>query len=73
VKAGEVLASGTCASGSLAESWGRTGSLTPPPLQVGDVVEMTVEHIGTIRNHVVSAASTAPPVPPARRRVATSA
>ena len=35
VKAGEVLASGTCASGSLAESWGRTGSLTPPPLQAG--------------------------------------
>ena len=26
VKAGEVLASGTCASGSLAEWWGRTGS-----------------------------------------------
>ena len=25
VKAGEVLASGTCASGSLAETWGRTG------------------------------------------------
>ena len=25
VKAGEVLASGTCASGALAESWGRTG------------------------------------------------
>jgi 2-keto-4-pentenoate hydratase/2-oxohepta-3-ene-1,7-dioic acid hydratase in catechol pathway len=73
VKAGEVLASGTCASGSLAESWGRTGSLTPPPLQVGDVVEMNVEHIGTIRNHVVAAASTAPPVPPARRRVASSA
>ena len=43
VKAGEVLASGTCASGSLAESWGRTGPLTPPPLQVGDVVEMTIE------------------------------
>ena len=43
VKAGEVLASGTCASGSLAESWGRTGALIPPPLQVGDVVEMTIE------------------------------
>jgi hypothetical protein len=40
---------------------------------VGDVVEMTVEHIGTIRNHVVAAASTPPPVPPARRRVASSA
>jgi 2-keto-4-pentenoate hydratase/2-oxohepta-3-ene-1,7-dioic acid hydratase in catechol pathway len=73
VKAGEVLASGTCASGSLAESWGRTGSLTPPPLQVGDVVEMTIEHLGTIRNRVVAGTSSTPPVPAARRRVASSA
>jgi len=69
VKAGEVLASGTCASGSLAESWGRTGSLTPPPLQPGDVVEMSIEHIGTIRNRVVETGDTAPAVPAARRRV----
>jgi 2-keto-4-pentenoate hydratase/2-oxohepta-3-ene-1,7-dioic acid hydratase in catechol pathway len=73
VKAGEVLASGTCASGSLAESWGRTGSLTPPPLQVGDVVEMTIEHLGTIRNRVVGSDETLPPVPVARRRLATVA
>jgi 2-keto-4-pentenoate hydratase/2-oxohepta-3-ene-1,7-dioic acid hydratase in catechol pathway len=70
VKAGEVLASGTCAGGSLAESWGRTGSLTPPPLQVGDVVEMTIERLGTIRNTVVADTETVPPVPAARRRVA---
>ena len=63
VKAGEVLASGTCASGSLAESWGRTGQLTPPPLQVGDVVEMTIETLGTIRNRVVADTETVPPVP----------
>jgi 2-keto-4-pentenoate hydratase/2-oxohepta-3-ene-1,7-dioic acid hydratase in catechol pathway len=69
VKAGEVLASGTCATGSLAESWGRTGRLTPPPLQVGDVVEMTIEGIGTIRNRVVADTETVPPVPVARRRV----
>jgi 2-keto-4-pentenoate hydratase/2-oxohepta-3-ene-1,7-dioic acid hydratase in catechol pathway len=69
VKAGEVLASGTCASGSLAESWGRTGSLTPPPLQVGDVVEMSIERLGTIRNTVVADTETVPPVPVARRRV----
>jgi 2-keto-4-pentenoate hydratase/2-oxohepta-3-ene-1,7-dioic acid hydratase in catechol pathway len=68
VKAGEVLASGTCASGSLAESWGRTGSLTPPPLAVGDVVEMTIERLGTIRNAVVEDTEVVPPVPPARRR-----
>lgn len=69
VKAGEVLASGTCASGSLAESWGRTGSLTPPPLQVGDVVEMSIERLGTIRNTVVDAEDNVAPVAPARRRV----
>nr|WP_183320980.1 fumarylacetoacetate hydrolase family protein [Flexivirga oryzae] len=69
VRAGEVLASGTCASGSLAESWGRTGRLEPPPLGPGDVVEMTIEGIGTIRNRVVPQRHTAAPVPPARRRV----
>lgn len=68
VKAGEVLASGTCASGSLAESWGRTGSLNPPPLQVGDVVEMTIERLGTIRNTVVAPEAVVAPVQPARRR-----
>lgn len=69
VKAGEVLASGTCASGSLAESWGRNGSLTPPPLQVGDVVEMTIERLGTIRNVVVEPEESVAAVAPARRRV----
>lgn len=67
VKAGEVLASGTCASGALAELWGRSGSLTPPPLAVGDVVEMTVERLGTIRNRVVAGTEAVPPVVPARR------
>jgi 2-keto-4-pentenoate hydratase/2-oxohepta-3-ene-1,7-dioic acid hydratase in catechol pathway len=68
VKAGEVLASGTCASGALAEAWGRTGTLTPPPLQVGDVVELTIEKLGTLRNRVVEAGEAVPPVVPARRR-----
>jgi len=68
VRAGEVLASGTCASGSLAESWGRTGRLDPPPLQVGDVVEMTIERLGTIANRVVAGDEDVPPVPAARRR-----
>jgi 2-keto-4-pentenoate hydratase/2-oxohepta-3-ene-1,7-dioic acid hydratase in catechol pathway len=69
VKAGEVLASGTCASGALAEAWGRTGSLTPPPLQAGDVVEMTIERLGTVRNRVVESTEQVPPIVPARRRV----
>ncbi|HZB21354.1 MAG TPA: fumarylacetoacetate hydrolase family protein, partial [Blastococcus sp.] len=54
VRAGDVLGSGTCGNGGcLAELWGRRGGLSPPPLQPGDVVEMTVEGIGTIRNRVV--------------------
>ena len=69
VKAGEVLASGTCASGALAEAWGRTGQLTPPPLQVGDVVEMTIDRLGVIRNGIVASAEDVPPIVPARRRV----
>jgi 2-keto-4-pentenoate hydratase/2-oxohepta-3-ene-1,7-dioic acid hydratase in catechol pathway len=68
VKAGEVLASGTCSTGSLAESWGRTGSLVPPPLQVGDVVEMTIDRLGTIRNVVAPREPAVAPVAPARRR-----
>ncbi|MBI4944370.1 MAG: fumarylacetoacetate hydrolase family protein [Actinobacteria bacterium] len=67
VKAGEVLASGTCGSGALAELWGRSGSLTPPPLQVGDVVEMTIERLGSVRNRVVEATSAVPAIVPARR------
>lgn len=68
VKAGEVLGSGTCSTGSLAESWGRTGSLTPPPLQVGDVVEMTIERLGTVRNRIVADTEQVPAIIPARRR-----
>ena len=55
VRAGDVLGSGTCGNGGcLAELWGRRGGLDPPPLKPGDVVEMTVEGIGTIRNTVVA-------------------
>ena len=49
---GDVLGSGTCGSGCLAELWGRNGAQTPPPLQTGDTVVMTVDGIGTITNTV---------------------
>ncbi|WP_245596567.1 fumarylacetoacetate hydrolase family protein [Nocardioides alkalitolerans] len=68
VRAGEVLASGTCGTGALAEAWGRRGELTPPPLQVGDVVEMQIEGVGVIRNRVVAGTESVPPIPAARRR-----
>jgi 2-keto-4-pentenoate hydratase/2-oxohepta-3-ene-1,7-dioic acid hydratase in catechol pathway len=68
VRAGDVLGSGTCGNGGcLAELWGRRGGSAPPPLQPGDVVEMTVEGIGTIRNRVVPGLDL-PPVAPARAR-----
>ncbi|MGK3207930.1 fumarylacetoacetate hydrolase family protein [Amycolatopsis sp. MEPSY49] len=63
---GDVLGSGTCGNGGcLAELWSR-GS-TREPLRPGDVVEMTVEGIGTIRNTVVPGVEL-PPVRPARPR-----
>ncbi|MFW3168609.1 fumarylacetoacetate hydrolase family protein [Geodermatophilus sp. CPCC 206100] len=68
VRAGDVLGSGTCGNGGcLAELWGRRGEPTPPPLRPGDVVEMTVEGVGTIRNRVVEGLDL-PPVRPARPR-----
>jgi 2-keto-4-pentenoate hydratase/2-oxohepta-3-ene-1,7-dioic acid hydratase in catechol pathway len=63
-----VLGSGTCGNGGcLAELWGTRGEAAPPPLRPGDVVEMTVEGIGTIRNRVVEGLAL-PPVAPARKR-----
>src|SRR4051794_28587167 len=41
-------------AGSPPALWASRGAAVPPPLQVGDVVEMTVEGIGTIRNRVVA-------------------
>ena len=68
VRAGDVLGSGTCGNGGcLAELWGRRGRMEPPPLQPGDLVEMTVEGIGAIRNRVVPGLEL-PPVRPARPR-----
>ncbi|WIX98883.1 fumarylacetoacetate hydrolase family protein [Amycolatopsis mongoliensis] len=66
VRAGDVLGSGTCGNGGcLAELWGRGRPV--PALAPGDVVEMTVEGLGTIRNTVVAGVDL-PPVAPARPR-----
>jgi 2-keto-4-pentenoate hydratase/2-oxohepta-3-ene-1,7-dioic acid hydratase in catechol pathway len=68
VRAGDVLGSGTCGNGGcLAELWGLRGRPDPPPLRPGDVVEMTVEGIGTIRNRIVPGLQL-PPVRAARPR-----
>jgi 2-keto-4-pentenoate hydratase/2-oxohepta-3-ene-1,7-dioic acid hydratase in catechol pathway len=64
---GDVLGSGTCGRGCLAELWGRAAALEPPPLEPGDEVVMRVERIGEIRN-VVGDPRPTPAVAPARPR-----
>jgi 2-keto-4-pentenoate hydratase/2-oxohepta-3-ene-1,7-dioic acid hydratase in catechol pathway len=51
---GDVIGSGTCGGGCLGELWGRSDPRNPSPLGPGDVVRMTVEHIGPIENTVVA-------------------
>lgn len=60
VKPGDVLGSGTCGTGCLAELWGWRGTHQPPPLGLGDTVTMTVDAIGTITNTVTDS----PPLHP---------
>jgi 2-keto-4-pentenoate hydratase/2-oxohepta-3-ene-1,7-dioic acid hydratase in catechol pathway len=66
VAPGDVLASGTCQRGCLAEIWGRGGERVPPPLVPGDVVTLEVEGIGRVSNKVVDPAPF-PEIPKARR------
>jgi 2-keto-4-pentenoate hydratase/2-oxohepta-3-ene-1,7-dioic acid hydratase in catechol pathway len=66
VEAGDVLGSGTCGGGCLAELWGWAGQQDPAPLRPGDVVTLEIEGIGRISNTLVVSVP-APPVPSARR------
>ena len=66
VRPGDVLGSGTCGGGCLAELWGRRGLDAHAPLEPGDEVQVSVEGIGTMDLHIV--AGTAPvPLGAARR------
>ncbi|WP_329131722.1 fumarylacetoacetate hydrolase family protein [Streptomyces sp. NBC_00670] len=67
VRPGDILGSGTCGWGALAEFWGRLGERTPPPLMPGDVVTLAVERLGTLRNTVVPGRTDAY-LPRARKR-----
>lgn len=69
VGSGDVLATGTVGGGALAEWWSRRGEQTPGPLQVGDVVTMTVEGLGTIENRISETRSPGHRAPGARRLV----
>jgi 2-keto-4-pentenoate hydratase/2-oxohepta-3-ene-1,7-dioic acid hydratase in catechol pathway len=67
LRPGDVLGSGTCGSGCLAELWGRNGVIEPRPLQPGDEVTLSVEGIGTLTNTIVPGVEPVP-VPRARPR-----
>ncbi|WP_218938305.1 fumarylacetoacetate hydrolase family protein [Modestobacter altitudinis] len=63
VRTGDLIASGTCHGGSLAEAWGRAGRQEPRPLLPGDVITLTVDRLGTVANPVVAAAPERSPIP----------
>lgn len=54
VRPGDVLGSGTCGGGCLAELWGREGLDAHAPLAPGDVVTIAVEELGSITSRVVA-------------------
>ena len=51
VRPGDIIGSGTCGNDCLAEFRGRGKPL--PPLQPGDIVEMTVDQLGATSNIIV--------------------
>jgi 2-keto-4-pentenoate hydratase/2-oxohepta-3-ene-1,7-dioic acid hydratase in catechol pathway len=67
---GDVLGSGTCGGGCLAEWWGRNGALEPRPLEPGDEVTLEVEGIGSLTNTVSEGVGPIP-LPRARARAST--
>lgn len=72
LRPGDVLGSGTCGGGCLFELWAREGPGARAALCPGDVVEVTVEHLGSVRNTVVAGAEPVPLRPRARRHAQTS-
>lgn len=53
VRPGDVLGSGTCGGGCLAEMWGRQGLSSHPPLRPGDTVVVAVAELGSITSTIV--------------------
>src|SRR4029077_10087060 len=54
VEPGDVIGSGTCGTGCILELSMVHGQDKYPWLQPGDVVELTAERLGTLRNRVVA-------------------
>jgi 2-keto-4-pentenoate hydratase/2-oxohepta-3-ene-1,7-dioic acid hydratase in catechol pathway len=53
VRPGDVLGSGTCGGGCLAELWGRHGVDAHSPLTPGDTVTVAVEQLGVVSQRIV--------------------
>jgi 2-keto-4-pentenoate hydratase/2-oxohepta-3-ene-1,7-dioic acid hydratase in catechol pathway len=53
LRTGDIVGSGTCGTGCIAELGLRFGRDVYPWLKAGDEVELAIEHLGTIRNRVV--------------------
>lgn len=53
IEAGDVFGSGTCGTGCILELSLRHGSDAYPWLLPGDEVELSIEHLGTLRNRIV--------------------
>ncbi len=68
VRPGDVLGSGTCGTGCLAEIRRTRPDTAPAWLGPGDIVRMEVEHLGFTENCLVPGAAPVP-IPPARRTV----
>jgi 2-keto-4-pentenoate hydratase/2-oxohepta-3-ene-1,7-dioic acid hydratase in catechol pathway len=66
IRPGDVLGSGTCGGGCLAELWGRQGFDAHPPLGAGDEVTVTVDQLGSITTRIVEGVEPLP-IPRARR------
>jgi 2-keto-4-pentenoate hydratase/2-oxohepta-3-ene-1,7-dioic acid hydratase in catechol pathway len=54
IASGDVVGSGTCGTGCILELSLVHGEETYPWLRPGDVVELSVDQLGTLRNHVVA-------------------
>ena len=67
VRAGDVLGSGTCGGGCLAELWGRAGRAIRRRCSRATRSRLRVEGIGEIENEVVAGVEPVP-VPRARSR-----
>jgi 2-keto-4-pentenoate hydratase/2-oxohepta-3-ene-1,7-dioic acid hydratase in catechol pathway len=53
IRPGDVLGSGTCGGGCLAEVWGRKGWDAHRPLRSGDTVTISVDVLGTLTSKIV--------------------